>query len=99
MVKKLTGTILQTAAITLGISLVLAVIWGTINHFNPTTGEYFDGFGRKLYFRSMGGLGEYMLPGFIWEIIDTGIAILSIWLVFTLFSIGAKLKKAQRSQY
>jgi len=91
--KRLIGTILQAMACIFGASLIAIALWAfLVDRYGPATGTYFDGFGRQLH-DSAGMFGRDLSPGLIWEIVDTGIAIVAFGITTGLFSFGTKLKK------
>ncbi|MEW6172857.1 MAG: hypothetical protein AB1510_07275 [Bacillota bacterium] len=92
--KRLIGTIVQAVACILGATLIAVALWAfLVDRYDPTTGTYFDGFGRQLH-GNAGIFGRDQSPGLIWEIVDTGIAIVAFGITTGLYSFGTKLKRA-----
>jgi hypothetical protein len=92
--KQLIGKILQTTACILGATFIVAALFGfLVEIYNPTTGIYLDGFGRQLH-ATTGFFGRDLSPGLIWEIVETGVAIVAFGIVSSLYSFGTKLRKA-----
>jgi hypothetical protein len=91
--KQLVGKILQITGCILGASLIALALWVfLVDHYDPTTGIHYDGFGRQLY-ASSGFFGRELSPGLLWEIVDTGLAIVAFGIVSGLFSVGTKMQR------
>ena len=94
--KRLVGTIVQATACIFGAFLIAIAAWAfLVVRYDPSTGSYIDGFGRKLY-ENAGVFGEDLSPGVLWEIFDTGIAIISFGIITGLYSLGTRLKRPLR---
>ena len=94
--KRLIGTILQATACIFGAALIAIALWAfLIDRYDPATQTYFDGFGRQLN-ENTGIFGRDLSPGLIWEIVDTGIAIVGFGITTSIFSFGTKLKRASQ---
>jgi hypothetical protein len=96
--KRIIGTIAQAIACISGISLIAVALWAyLVDHYDPATGAYFDGFGRQLY-GNIGIFGRNQSPGLIWELVDSGIAIVAFVITTSLFSFGTKLKRTSQKE-
>ncbi len=92
--KQFIGTFIQTLACILTAALIAIGLWAFLgDRYDPITGMHFDGFGRKLY-SNAGCFGRDLSPGLIWEVADTGIAIVAFSIIVGLFSLGKKLKRS-----
>ncbi len=87
------GKIVQAVAVILGVAVISIALWAfLIDRYDPSTGMYYDGFGRQLY-DSTTVIGVGMSPGLMWGIVDTVIAIIVFGLIAKLFSFGAELQE------
>ena len=94
--KRLIGTIVEATACIFGASIIAIALWAfLVDRYDAATGTYFDGFGRQLH-GNAGIFGRELSPGLIWEIFDTGIAIVAFGIATSLFSFGTKLKRASQ---
>ena len=92
--KRLIGNILQATACVFGTAVIAIALWAfLIDRYDPASHTYFDGFGRQLH-ENAGIFGRDLSPGLIWEIVDTGIAIVGFGITASIFSFGTKLKRA-----
>lgn len=94
--KRLVGTTIQATACIFGASIIAVTLWAfLVDRYDPATGVYFDGFGRQLH-ENAGICGSDLSPGFIWETVDTSIAIVAFWITTGLFSLGTNLKRTSQ---
>lgn len=96
MLKRLTAQAVTAIAWLLSVLIVGIGIWVfAFDRYNPTSKQYYDGFGRELRPSAFPGpYGMELSPGFFWEIVYTIVGITLFGICASLFAIGERLKQS-----
>jgi hypothetical protein len=88
------GKGIQAAAVITGLVLLVIIFWlFVIERIDPDTGQRFDGLGRPLRPAIVQPFGRELSPGFMWEVIDTAVAIVVFGGLYYIFNLGRHLKE------